>query len=208
MARNRTIVVNDIFLKLGNFSLAPDHGSSQRRAEYMWIYLWHDGWRSFLFVWVSVGESLCLFWHETHRKDQRARFPARPEVEEGRKVPEKIERANWQRMAEENSQQQGAEETGRQNRAVKRWVSIPSGFVEVSRKIHASDSHQMLGELHKSVTNYLLLRFELTQVRVCSFVLFFHPLGCVLRICEEIWNTPGRKWEKPLDDLIYWPLVV
>ena len=34
----------------------------------------------------------------------------------------------------------------------KRWVSIPSGFVEVSRKIHARNSLKMHGELHKSVT--------------------------------------------------------
>ena len=34
---------------------------------------------------------------------QRARSPARPEVEEGRKVSEKTERVSWQRKAEENS---------------------------------------------------------------------------------------------------------
>ena len=32
--------------------------------------------------------------------------------------------------------------------------------------------------------------------------LFFNPLGCVLCICKETCNAPGRKWEKPLDNLI------
>ena len=79
------------------------------------------------------------------------------------------------------------------SRAVKRWVSIPSGFAEVSHKIHAHDSWQMHGELQRSVTNFLLLHLELTQVRVCSFVPFFHPLGCVLCVCNEMCNAHDRK---------------
>ena len=35
---------------------------------------------------------------------------------------------------------------------IQRWVNIPSGFVEVSRKIHACDNLQMHEKLHKSVT--------------------------------------------------------
>ena len=83
------------------------------------------------------------------------------------------------------------------SRAVKRWVCIPSGFGEVSHKIHARDSWQMHGELHKSVIyTSPFLRLELTQARVCSLVLFLHPLGCVLRICKEMYNAPGPRWEK------------
>ena len=48
-------------------------------------------------VWVPVRESLCLFWCETYTKGLRSRSPARPEVDEGRKVPEKTERVSWQR---------------------------------------------------------------------------------------------------------------
>ena len=37
----------------------------------------------------------------------------------------------------------------------------------------------------------------------CFFVCSFSPpFGCVLRIRKEMCNAPGRKWEKPLDDLI------
>ena len=43
-------------------------------------------------------------------------------------------------------------------------------------------AHRMHKKCHKLLS---FLRSELTQVRVCLFVLFFHPLGCVLRICKE-----------------------
>ena len=46
-------------------------------------------------------------------------------------------------------------------------------------------------------------RLELTQGRVCS--LFFHPLVCVccvLCVRKEMWNTPGWRWKKPLDNLM------
>ena len=144
-------------------------------------WLWHDRLHSFLFVWVSVRESLCLFCRETHTKGMRMR----PEVEGGRKATEKIERISRQKRTEDNSQLKGAEETGRQNRAVTRWVSIPRGFVEVSRKIHARDSQQMHGEQHKSVTNSLLLCLELTQVRVCSFFLFSSTLSVMFCVSVQ-----------------------
>ena len=94
---------------------------------------------------------------------------------------------------------------GQQKEAVRedsqRWVSIPSGFVEVSRKIHARDSLQMHKRLHKSVTQTSL---SCTwswpkSVFVCLFF-YSHLLCCTLRICKEMCDTSGRKWEKkPLD---------
>ena len=42
-------------------------------------------------VCAPVRESLCLLWRETHTKGLTARPPARPEVDEERKVPEKTE---------------------------------------------------------------------------------------------------------------------
>ena len=48
------------------------------------------------------------------------------------------------------------------------------------------------------------LRLGLTLARVCLFS-FLHPLGCVccvLCVRKEVWNTPDRRWEKPLDDLM------
>ena len=37
---------------------------------------------------------------------------------------------------------------------------------------------------------------------VYLFVLFFHPLSCLLCVHKQMCNTPDRKWEKPLDYLI------
>ncbi len=37
---------------------------------------------------MPVRESLCLFWRESHTKGLHARFPTRPEEDEGKKVPE------------------------------------------------------------------------------------------------------------------------
>ena len=42
-------------------------------------------------VCTPVREFLCLLLRETHTKGLRARSPARPEVEEGKNVPEKTE---------------------------------------------------------------------------------------------------------------------
>ena len=47
---------------------------------------------SFPFVLAPLRRSPCLLWCETQTKGLRARSPARPEVEEGRKVQEKTER--------------------------------------------------------------------------------------------------------------------
>ena len=59
----------------------------------------------FPFVLAPLRRSLGLFWHKTHTKDLRVRSPVRLEVEKGRKIWGKSERAkgSWQRKAEENS---------------------------------------------------------------------------------------------------------
>ena len=43
----------------------------------------------------------------------------------------------------------------------------------------------MHGKLQKMSHRSPFLNLELTQFRVYLFVLFFHALGCVLRICKE-----------------------
>ena len=42
-------------------------------------------------VHAPVREYLSLLWHETHTKNLTARSPARPDVDEGREVPDKKE---------------------------------------------------------------------------------------------------------------------
>ena len=53
-----------------------------------------------------------------------------------------------------------------------RRCQLVCGLEEVSCKIHANNSLQMYSVRQTP----RFLRLELTQVRVCSFVLFFHPL--------------------------------
>ena len=129
---------------------------------------------------------------------------------------------SWQRIPEEDSRQKGAEGTSRQNRSVRemkagqkreknrsqkddcrltearltyarKWVSIPSGFVEVSRKYTPMIACKCTESSTKVSQTSLLLRLELTQARFCSFVHFFHPLGCVLCVRKEMCNVPGRR---------------
>ena len=91
---------------LGPKSMPPGSRFGSRR-------LWHDGWHPFLWVWMPVRESLCLFWRETHPKGLCLRSPTRPDVDEGRNIRERTEG---------DSQKKGAAETSRLNRSVKRWV--------------------------------------------------------------------------------------
>ena len=72
-----------------------------------------------------------------------------------------------------------------------------------SARIHARNSPQMHWKLYKSVTNFSLLALGANPSPWLFVLLFFHPLGCVryvLCVHKEMWNTPGRRWEKPLDD--------
>ena len=59
--------------------------------------------------------------------------------------------------------------------------------------------HRMLGKYHKLFPSCTWSQPK--SVFVCS--LFFHSLGCVccvLCVRKKMWNTPGRRWEKPPDD--------
>ena len=85
---------------------------------------------------------------------------------------------------------------------VREWVSFPNDFVGILLEYMRAIAHRRT-ECLESVTNFSFLRLELTQVRACLFS--FLPLGCVccaLCVRKEMWNTPGWRWEKPLDDLM------
>ena len=160
-----------------------------------------------LYVGVCPGQTISLsFFVRNPHKRLRTRSPARPEVEEERKVPGKTE-VQLTKEPRESSRQRRAEEDGRIEIAVQgkdcqqkeaaredsqRWVSIPCGFVEVSRKIHAHDSLQMHKKLHKIVTQTSLSctwNWPKSKLFVCSS---FYPLGCILCGCKEMWNTPAE----------------
>ena len=97
----------------------------------------------------------------------------------------------------ESSRQKSGEADGRTNVVGQREkISQHSWWLrENFARIHARDSSQNARKVSQTSP---FLRLELTQFRICS--LFFHHLGCVLCVRKEMWNIPGRKWEKPLDD--------
>ena len=107
------------------------------------MILWHYvGHSLFWCVWVSVRESLCLFSHETHTEGLDARSLARPEVDEGRKVPEKTERVSWQRWPEGDSQGQSRRWEWDRRRTQSTEVSVASGFCGSFVRVHARVSSQ------------------------------------------------------------------
>ena len=169
--------------------------------------MWHYGWHPFLWVWVPVRESLCLFWCETHTKSLRARTPTRPEEDEGKKVPETVD---WRGQSREEgrSQQKGAGgdqltkqisqgmrvgQRGDQSTEVRKaaartcwptdtgftnariWVSIPSGFEEVSLKYTPVIAWKCTGSSTKVSKTSLLLWLEVTQSCDCLFFFSFIP---------------------------------
>ena len=183
----------------------------------------HDGWHSFLrvWLWVPVKGSLCLFWCKTHTKGLHMRFPTRPKEDEGRKVPEQKRTGQ---LNEEGSQKK---ETSRQNRAVSKRdqstelnrpgqstgessqqrllgpvdsearLANMSGWVMISggnfTQIHAHASPQIHRKPRKSITNVSLLALG-TNPSPCLFVLFSSTLSVVY----VVFCLLAKKCEIPL----------
>ena len=156
----------------------------------------------FIVLGVCVRRSENLFVCFGAKPTQRARSPARPEVEEERKVPEKTE---GQLTKEDGEGQSTKEETSRREIAVQgkdsqqkdsqRWVGIPSGFWWRFRSKYTPAIVYRCTENSKChKIPFLALGADPSP---CLFVLFSHPLGCALHICNDICDTPGRE---PLDD--------
>ena len=150
----------------------------------MWHYVGHSlCWC----VWVPVRESLCLLWREPK---QRAWAPTRPEVDEGRKVPEKTERDLVDKGKQKEAVRrwkQGREDKRREVRKTtaktcwhteagltnaRRQVSIASGLV----RVHARVSSQKAENVSKT-SLYLALG---ANPGPCLFVCSFLPLS---RLC-------------------------
>ena len=81
----------------------------------MWPLCW-------VCVCAPVRRSLCLFWRETQTKGLSSRSPARPEVDEERKVPKRTEGVDKGRRREavDNSQQK---ETGKDGSKAEKGIN-------------------------------------------------------------------------------------
>ena len=81
---------------------------------------------------------LCLFWLKTHKKGLHARYPTRPEVNEGRQSPraEQKERAfnrsQLKRAVKRREQELEPVDSEDGLANVRGLVSVPGGFVVIS----------------------------------------------------------------------------
>ena len=144
--------------------------------------------------------SLCLCWGETHTKDWGRDLPRDWKWRKGgrserRQRDQSTTESRRDQSAWDSSPGEGRSAEGGSER--RQWVSIPSGFVEVSGKIHARDSLQMHKKRHKIVTQTSFSCAWSWPKSVFVHLFFFsHPLDCALHICNEMCNIPSRKWEK------------
>ena len=159
-------------------------------------------------VRVCTGQTITLFWRKTQRKGWSSRSPARPEVDEERNVPEKTQG----QLTKEDGEMQST--SGRRDQSA--WDSSPGegcsaeGGSEGRQSKMSWHSYWLLLKFRDKYTPAIVyrctclqsvkkppfLRLELTQVRVCSFVLFLPPTRLILCCRCEMWNTPGWKWKR------------
>ena len=149
--------------------------------------------------WMPIRGSLCLFWYKTHTKGLRTRFPARPEENEGKPDPRAVNRSQGKVTVRERqllSEELGPVDPEARLADVRGWVSIPCGCVGILLGYMLVIAHRCT----EKCPNFSLLVLG-ANPSLCLFVLlFFHPLSCVLCVCKAMWNAPGQRWEKPLDD--------
>ena len=134
-------------------------------------------------------------WREAHTRVLSTRSPVRPEVDEGSKVREKkwVSKREQKRSVSLIEQSKEGEGNSQQKSA---WLVA---FVGVSLEYTLALAHRM----HKKCHGIPPLALG-ADPSSCLFVCSFLPPSrlCVLCVLNEMCNAPGRRWEKPLDDLI------
>ena len=103
----------------------------------------------------------------------------------GKRNSKKAVGEGWHRRAVDNGQQKEAVRKGQS-----RCVSIPCGFVEISRRMHVSVSPRMHREC--SVTNHpsCTLSWPKPLLFVCSLFFFSHSVGCISCGHKEMCDVP------------------
>ena len=158
---------------------------------------------SFRFVLVSLRRSLCFGAKPSQRTEDKISCETgsggpRVDRESQSKTESRREQSSWVSSPGEG---RSAEE-GNERR--QRWVSIPSGFLEVSHKIHAHDSHQMHEQLHKSITQPSISCAWSWPRFVFVSLFFFFTLSVVLCVSVKKCVIPlvGNHWTN------HWPWEV
>ena len=178
-------------------------------------------WVGWVCVCAPVRESLYLLWRETHTKAwaRDLRRDRKWRSQKGQKGSwwRKTERGSWQQSAEggrkrwkqgrEGSQQKSERrllrpddlQRGRVNQCEKMSAWLVA-FVEVSRKIHASDSLQMHGECKVSLNSLSCAwSWPKSILFVCSFpptlsvVFYVAIMKCVIPPAETTRRITGHE---------------
>ena len=149
---NRTIIIK-MDLALNNLQSTICHKTQKTNQPSM---LWHNGWHSFLWVWVwvPVRGSLCLFWRETNTKGLRAIFPTRPEEDKGRQGPRAEQGSQLERAVNRSRGKPTASTCGPRGRACQHermsqcswWLC---GNFARKHACNSSQKHRMLRKCHK-----------------------------------------------------------
>ena len=165
--------------------------------------MWHDGWHSFLWVWVSACQKIpsSVLSRNPHKGLAReiSHETGRGRGKEGPKENRKgVSQEKW---TEQSSRQKSGVADGRERWRLEpvdsdaglaniwRWVSIPGDFVEILLEYTLVLAHRNT-ECSKVSETSPFLRLELTQARDCLF--FFsstlsvaYIVGCVsIKKCE------------------------
>ena len=161
--------------------------------------MWHDVWHSFLWVWVSASQKIPLsvlarnphkgLAHKISHETKRGQVKESPRVKRSQNTEET--RAE---NGEADSREKETEQTSRQKRAGTRtcglrsglanmrgWVSVPSGFVEISVKYILMLAHRCTENYDKVSKTSPFLRLELSQVCIC--LISFLPPSKLCMLC-------------------------
>ena len=146
--------------------------------------------------WTREGTSQ---WRPTESVDKRDQKETISRREQKEPVDRTVQSGRWKQHREEGIAEvrkttaKTCWPTEVRLANTRKWVSIPIGFVEVSRKYTPSIAYKYTESSTKVSKTSPLLRLELTQARLCSFILFFHPLRCVLWVRKKMCHAPGRR---------------
>ena len=183
--------------------------------------MWHDVGHSFLWVWVWVSscQIRLSFWarnphkglareisRETGKRQGKARSQGERREESREQNMAVRRREQWTEVEEADGQGKATATTFGPRAGLadaREWVHVPGGYVGISLEYTIAIAHRYTESYAKVSQTSLFLCLELTQVLDCLSFFIFQPLSCVCcALCagKEMWNTTGRRWEKPLED--------
>ena len=169
--------------------------------------MWHDGGHWFLWVWVSARQRISLsvlvrnphkvlvreISYETGRRRENAMSQS---SQQKRVVSDSLGKATV-RERWLLSEELGPVDPEAGSASARGRVRVPGSCVGILFEYTIMSDTEIPEKVPKPST---FVRLELTQVRACLFFLPLSVVYVVLCVCKAMWNAPGRRWEKPLDN--------